>query len=496
MKQYLRCLNGNLAISTLIASSLFWSWVDSSLYGSFGMLDSSTHGFSQWTFSIPFLSSLIPLSISIFCSKNIPMQAKHPSFSIAATAAGILGTSLIEWGGYFGNTAIVVAGSILAGLYLGLGILFWGCICISQGVQRAFAHLAIVWTLDGIFNTLTAFAESTALVSFLIAAMPLLSHLICSLSKDQSTSGHAGATFESTTQNADRRKNRGLFSNIQLWFILTVAIVSLSNGLLSSSTSFFADSSIPESRLAYLILRSGTCLILLLRISLSSVYPSELLRDGIIVMAIGLAIGPLNASFNSNGFPNLVFSIGYTCFDLSIWIILAMISHNRSQEESVRHIALVQTINQSFIAFGSIMPMLLAFQPNTPSLKVFNLIAFLLLVTGICLLQKEKQYPEITLRNMERDALRTGVRKTIPSPIEHTPLSETDLDEFAHTYRLTKQEQRIVSLLQEGRSAPYIANRLYITQNTVKTHIRHIYEKTSVHNRQDLIDLIKKTPDN
>jgi DNA-binding NarL/FixJ family response regulator len=46
-------------------------------------------------------------------------------------------------------------------------------------------------------------------------------------------------------------------------------------------------------------------------------------------------------------------------------------------------------------------------------------------------------------------------------------------------------------MLVEGRSIPYIKETLYISGNTVKTHVRHIYQKTCVHDRQELIDLFQ-----
>ena len=41
-----------------------------------------------------------------------------------------------------------------------------------------------------------------------------------------------------------------------------------------------------------------------------------------------------------------------------------------------------------------------------------------------------------------------------------------------------------------GRNGPYIAEHLCVSDNTVKTHIRHIYTKLDVHNRQELLDLV------
>lgn len=61
--------------------------------------------------------------------------------------------------------------------------------------------------------------------------------------------------------------------------------------------------------------------------------------------------------------------------------------------------------------------------------------------------------------------------------------------ELAAIYGLSERETEILVLLLEKRSAPYIAEKLFISSNTVKTHIRRIYEKTGVHSRDQLIDL-------
>ncbi len=59
-------------------------------------------------------------------------------------------------------------------------------------------------------------------------------------------------------------------------------------------------------------------------------------------------------------------------------------------------------------------------------------------------------------------------------------------------YGLTKREQEVLSYLLEGRSHPYIRDTLYISKSTVDTHVRHIYAKTGVKSKQELIDLSKR----
>lgn len=63
------------------------------------------------------------------------------------------------------------------------------------------------------------------------------------------------------------------------------------------------------------------------------------------------------------------------------------------------------------------------------------------------------------------------------------------LDEFAKAnptpQQLTKRETEILSLVAQGLGNKEIAARLHISENTVKTHVRHILEKLSLSNRAE-----------
>ena len=47
-----------------------------------------------------------------------------------------------------------------------------------------------------------------------------------------------------------------------------------------------------------------------------------------------------------------------------------------------------------------------------------------------------------------------------------------------------------MTLLAQGRTRLYIQEELVLSENTVKTHIAHVYRKLGVNNRQDLLDLV------
>ncbi|MDR2381670.1 MAG: helix-turn-helix transcriptional regulator [Bifidobacteriaceae bacterium] len=59
-------------------------------------------------------------------------------------------------------------------------------------------------------------------------------------------------------------------------------------------------------------------------------------------------------------------------------------------------------------------------------------------------------------------------------------------------FRLSPRESEVLGYLLEGRSHPYIRDHLYISKSTVDTHVRHIYSKTGVKSKQELIDLSKR----
>ncbi|HZV44759.1 MAG TPA: response regulator transcription factor [Saprospiraceae bacterium] len=52
---------------------------------------------------------------------------------------------------------------------------------------------------------------------------------------------------------------------------------------------------------------------------------------------------------------------------------------------------------------------------------------------------------------------------------------------------LTDKEQLVVQLLTDGLSYKMVADRMQITMNTVRTHIRNIYTKLQVHSKAEVI---------
>ena len=58
---------------------------------------------------------------------------------------------------------------------------------------------------------------------------------------------------------------------------------------------------------------------------------------------------------------------------------------------------------------------------------------------------------------------------------------------------LTKREKEILALLGQGYSSKQLADRLYISINTVETHRRHLIEKFNVRNSVELVTKASRT---
>lgn len=61
----------------------------------------------------------------------------------------------------------------------------------------------------------------------------------------------------------------------------------------------------------------------------------------------------------------------------------------------------------------------------------------------------------------------------------------------AKEYGLSARQREVLGMLARGRNADYITEKLIISAHTAKAHIYNIYQKTGVHSRQELMDLVE-----
>ncbi|HJF65740.1 MAG TPA: helix-turn-helix transcriptional regulator [Slackia equolifaciens] len=60
----------------------------------------------------------------------------------------------------------------------------------------------------------------------------------------------------------------------------------------------------------------------------------------------------------------------------------------------------------------------------------------------------------------------------------------------AEEYGLSSRETEVMELLGRGRTGSAIADELFISENTVRTHIKRIYAKVGVGKKQELLAVL------
>jgi LuxR family transcriptional regulator, maltose regulon positive regulatory protein len=97
--------------------------------------------------------------------------------------------------------------------------------------------------------------------------------------------------------------------------------------------------------------------------------------------------------------------------------------------------------------------------------------------------------PELLERHArQRTAHPALIRKIISALGGRTPAAPA-ADPPEHLPEpLSQAEARVLRLLQTSLSAPEIARELYVSVNTIRTHMRHLYDKLGAHRRLEAID--------
>ena len=99
--------------------------------------------------------------------------------------------------------------------------------------------------------------------------------------------------------------------------------------------------------------------------------------------------------------------------------------------------------------------------------------------------------PSATLATSAMPAI--PAQATAATTAQEPSLYEKRFAEAVSGCGLTEREIEILSMYASGRSAVYIAEELYLSNYTVKTHLRRSYAKLGVHTRQELLDMVWKS---
>jgi DNA-binding NarL/FixJ family response regulator len=89
---------------------------------------------------------------------------------------------------------------------------------------------------------------------------------------------------------------------------------------------------------------------------------------------------------------------------------------------------------------------------------------------------------EASVTALSRPEIELDAPEARPAPLQRFSRASNGLED-----ELTRRELEVISMLAEGETNARIARRLIVSEDTVKTHVKHILRKLGVHNRSQAV---------
>lgn len=205
-----------------------------------------------------------------------------------------------------------------------------------------------------------------------------------------------------------------------------------------------------------------------------------------LLISAGMLLALASFFINLGPVSNIVLSAGSLCFTVLNWLVLSAIG-GRNKLNALFVISWGRALSSLGTMIGADLGHLSnAFAgPQTGTAVVIICAVFFLFIA----------YSEIALKKFD---FRTVIYGVEPVEEVHAPMIVRDMhdryelrcQEVGKRYGLTAREIEILVMLAQGRNSKFIEDQLFVSYNTVKTHVKHIYMKTDVHSQQELIDLV------
>lgn len=242
-----------------------------------------------------------------------------------------------------------------------------------------------------------------------------------------------------------------------------------------------------------------------------------LMRPLLPLIALALFFIPMRTP-QGNPVASIVVMTGYMCFEGLLWIVLGSFSQRyRISPVLIFGIGRGSLAAGAFLGANSADAVTAIAQATGYQNGAVVAIALICMITGFALMPHERdirravsagkgENPLFDAVNVEDDKACEATEKIPASenkPTAHTPTGEETgkktgrfrrkCEAVANRYLLSVREAEVLFFLAKGHNAAYLQEKLFISEGTAKTHIRHIYAKTNVHNQQELMRLVEET---
>ncbi|MCL1798657.1 MAG: helix-turn-helix transcriptional regulator [Eggerthellaceae bacterium] len=432
---------------------------------------------SQTVFSIALLSSRLTLFLFVICFRR---YVKGLPFSITATLSGVFAVAgfltigrLLWFPSELPSDVFLswlVCGGILLGLAAGLVILLWGRFSATLALRDIYLYVVLCNILSlVIYSGVTFLLPERAGLPF-AAVLFVVSVVFVKKALDARTDWqweYSRPVFNHAIRNIGHP-------------ILGTAILYFMSGLMLQISG---QAEIPLHIFQRTALFSSAVVVLLL--FLPALFVKKPLNMGRIyavalsASAAGFLLLPLFWN-EAGGIVNSFGQLGAMVAGIILWCLVADVAHD-TKLSPVYLFAITFACTDAADLAGTVIGFLNVdiLKPGDLHLPMVALVAVYLLLMVALFLFKDKSF------NETEDEAALLVQRAQPDELLAQRCSE-----IAGTYRLTPREGDVFVLLAQGFTVPVISDKLFVSENTVKSHVKSIYQKLSVRARSDLIELV------
>lgn len=464
--------------------------------------DANTAGLETIVVIVSFVANMTTLLAMAAWVENDPARIDRlPTWPMGAlVVAGLL---LIASSGAVGGVAmlpLLFGGAVLAGAGYGY---FWGSWADCYGrmhPSRTSFYLPVAFFLTAaLFLAISLLTEYLGVPAVaLMLPLPIIS-LACLRRCQAETPDGRAARSEGT-----KRSLAALGSLLGL--IVASLVLSCLFGFVWEMT-VFSVGSVNDAHLvplfANLVVAAaliGIVLYARTRIDLGMAY-----RIVVPIIVVLFAVLPFFWDTNPIAL-NIIMSASYGVFDVVIWSLVAATSYDFAVSGFIIG-GIVRALSILLRLVGIGIGYLIMLVPDNSSMLIVALsigALYVLVMLGLFYALKWRRRKPVAIEAEERDLAVEPEASGAESESERlldgaeAPEDVRENDraslyaELAEDYGLTRREAEVLPYLARGRSAKVIADALFVSESTVRTHTRRILEKTDLHSKQQVIDLIEK----
>lgn len=480
-------------------------------------------GNSLGAFSLMYIVSIIVFSMFLIIAgaldrKIVDLVVKR---RILIVGAGMMGTGTALWIalGWLGSTCVAV--DVLCGVLTGFGS---GALLLALGISFARCDALSIY-----LNSAVALVIAMVLYAFLLHHVPeVVRAAIVSLLP----LAEFFILWRKTPSPYYERGELPVFNPLPInrskflaAFGLPVAFFGLALGSLRQTSVQLVIPAITLD-MQFLCLMAAACAALVVTVASLAFGGEESSwskQFRIIVPAIALGMLFIPSVMRGGGILSMFFLVvSYMCFEMLLWTFFGELSQ-RFNLSPIFVFGFGRGIAALFSLVGSAVPLMQGILQETFEVgpAMLTLVVMAVIMFAYCLLPNENDISKLvttcplvqavdagkyidaaasqSLQNALKDAeeqarqveqAALAAERSMGSGNGRRWFKES-CEAVAGRYLLSRRETEVLFLLAKGYNSAYIQEKLYISEGTAKTHIRHIYRKLDIHNQQELMRIVE-----